>query len=459
LIELQRNTSAVLTTPNAFVPTLSTQWINGLWFSSLIFSLTSALGASLAKGWIAQYDLASSGTTAEDACSRHRRFVGIGTWHLQSVILALPIFVHIAFFQFFAGLIILLRDDDVIIGNVILGLITITTSLYIVATFLPTVWPDCPFQTPISRPIATAIRSFLAFDPSSNASFPTKAAALAWLLQTSADEEDVKVTIQALAGLPTTIEVEKSLHERRVVDILTREVSKHMDHMHHLPSVENSGKLMACLYAIIRLLQSGSTRGASALEPLFSLLDPSRQRLRWNELGRGSCEVALVIIARLQLLYHVAGKDESVFTIDLPMLRKACRQTHLKEMLNEASLLHRASKEDLLRNLQDEGFEIRTRALEDLKTTSRLGRPITVGQSSTCWNFSELQADAGIRTLRYREWRRGLESEDENEQVKCITEFEKLLGDGEQYRLPVSLCFISPQRGSEKKSCSLVTSH
>jgi hypothetical protein len=383
LIALQRNTSAVLTTPSAFVPTLSTQWINGLWFSSLIFSLTSALGASLAKGWIAQYDQASSGTTAEDACSRHRRYVGIGTWHMESLILALPILVHIAFFQFFAGLVILLRDDDIIIGNVILGLITITTLLYIIITFLPTVWLDCPFQTPISRPIARAIRSFLPFDTTTNVSAPTKAAALAWLLQNSANEDDVKVTIRALAGLPTTVEVEHSLQERRVVDILAREVMKHMDPIRRLSSMESGDYLMACFYAIIHLLQSGSARGTSALEPLLSLLDPSHPRLRWNELGRGSYEAALSVVARLQVLYPVVEMDGSVFTIDLPMLQKACRQKDLKEMLNEPLLLHRASKEDLLRDLRDERFGVRTGALEDLKTTSRSGGPITGVQSRT----------------------------------------------------------------------------
>jgi len=299
---------------------------------------------------------------------------------MQSLILALPILVHIAFFQFFAGLVILLLDDDIIIGIVILGLVTITTSLYIITTFLPAVWLDCPFQTPISRPIAKTIRTFLPFDTSTNVSAPTKAAALSWLLQNSANEEDVKVTIEALAGLPTTVEVEQSLHERRVVDILTREVSKHMDSTRRSSSTANSDYLMACFYAIIRLLQSGPPRGASTLEPLFSLLDPAGPRFPWSELGRGSYEVALSIVARLQLLYPIAGRDESLFTIDLPVLRKACRRKDLKVILNEPSLLHQASKEDLLRDLQDERPGSRTRALEDLKTTSRLGRPINVAR-------------------------------------------------------------------------------
>jgi hypothetical protein len=164
-----------------------------------------------------------------------------------------------------------------------------------------------------------------------------------------------------------------------------------MDPAHRSSSTENSDYLKACFYAIIRLLQSKSARGASALEPLFSLLDPSQPRFRWSELGRGSYEVALSIIARLQLLYSAAERDESVFTVDLPVLLKACRQRDLKGMLTEPALLHRATKKDLLLNLQNQQLEIRGRALEQLKETARLGRPVPITQPQI-WSLKKYRA-------------------------------------------------------------------
>ncbi|KAJ7938580.1 hypothetical protein B0H13DRAFT_1578879, partial [Mycena leptocephala] len=109
LIENQHNVSngqIPLSTP--FQPTSSSRWVNGLWFTSLMFSLMSALGASLAKGWIAQFSSAGFGSLWVDASKHSRRLRGIRRWHLKLIIQCLPILIHIAFFLFSAGLVILL---------------------------------------------------------------------------------------------------------------------------------------------------------------------------------------------------------------------------------------------------------------------------------------------------------------------------------------------------------------
>jgi hypothetical protein len=292
------------------------------------------------------------------------------------VILVLPIFIHIAFLQFFVGLVILLLGDDKIIGNVILVLVGIATFLYIATTLLPTVYPYCPFQTPISR----MIRYFIPFRRNTSTSPSNKAEALAWLLQNSANEEVVKVSVQALAGLPATVEVERSLRERKVVDILTDETLKSLGLRRQSPSKESSEYLKACLYAIIRLLQTRPPSADFIFSPLKSLHDLGRYPLRWNELGRGVCEVAVCVAVRLQLLHHVVTGQESVFSIDLPVLQRACPQKDLKKMLTEAVLLHQPSSVKLLRNLQDERPETRAGAWAELKMATNSGTLTTAAR-------------------------------------------------------------------------------
>ncbi|KAJ7869673.1 hypothetical protein B0H13DRAFT_2349193 [Mycena leptocephala] len=79
LIENQRNLTSVPTpSVTSSKPSSSVRWVNGLWFSSLIFSLMSVLGASLAKGRIAQFSAAVSGSNWGDASLHYQRFRALG---------------------------------------------------------------------------------------------------------------------------------------------------------------------------------------------------------------------------------------------------------------------------------------------------------------------------------------------------------------------------------------------
>ncbi|KAJ7191404.1 hypothetical protein GGX14DRAFT_381186, partial [Mycena pura] len=107
LVQKQNVDNSQLPSTSMFVPSLPTRWINGLWFTSLIFSLVSALGASVAKGWVTQFSTLS-GSSWDDASIHCRRLRGIQRWHLGLIIRALPVLLHIAFFLFGSGLVILL---------------------------------------------------------------------------------------------------------------------------------------------------------------------------------------------------------------------------------------------------------------------------------------------------------------------------------------------------------------
>ncbi|KAJ7261537.1 hypothetical protein C8J57DRAFT_989830, partial [Mycena rebaudengoi] len=151
LIENQHNgTSAQLSSASSFKPRSAARWVNGLWFSSLMFSLMSALGASLAKGWITQFSFSVSGSSWGDVSLHCRRFWGLQRWHLKLIIECLPILIHIAFFLFSIGLVILLFKDDVAIGVVICILTGLILVLYIGSSLHSAFSSDSPFRTPVS---------------------------------------------------------------------------------------------------------------------------------------------------------------------------------------------------------------------------------------------------------------------------------------------------------------------
>ncbi|KAK0200803.1 hypothetical protein DFS33DRAFT_1445405 [Desarmillaria ectypa] len=60
-----------------FRPTTSDSLVNGLWFTSLLFSLTTALFAVLTKQWIHQYMAVPSGTPKDKCYVRQFRYMGL----------------------------------------------------------------------------------------------------------------------------------------------------------------------------------------------------------------------------------------------------------------------------------------------------------------------------------------------------------------------------------------------
>ncbi|KAF8903815.1 hypothetical protein CPB85DRAFT_1226199, partial [Mucidula mucida] len=119
LVHLQRasmdglNSSSVAhspLTPNmTFRPTSTATWVNGLWFTSLALSLTTALIAVLTKQWIHEYRTSIQlGTYRERSRIRQFRFTNLSEWHVPVIIGLLPVVMHVALGFFCAGLILLL---------------------------------------------------------------------------------------------------------------------------------------------------------------------------------------------------------------------------------------------------------------------------------------------------------------------------------------------------------------
>ncbi|KAK0225550.1 hypothetical protein IW262DRAFT_1356615 [Armillaria fumosa] len=83
LINVQRsasNGSLIIDVPHSdltFCPSVSDSWVNGLWFTSLSLSLTTALFAVLTKQWIRQYMSVPSGILQGRCRVRQFRYMGL----------------------------------------------------------------------------------------------------------------------------------------------------------------------------------------------------------------------------------------------------------------------------------------------------------------------------------------------------------------------------------------------
>ncbi|KAK0442840.1 hypothetical protein EV421DRAFT_1657646, partial [Armillaria borealis] len=93
----------------AFVPATTDVWVNGLWFTSLFLSLTTALVAVLVKQWLHHYVALPSGTPRDRSFIRQFRYAGFEKWHVQVIIGLLPVLMHLALVIFLTGLVIFLQ--------------------------------------------------------------------------------------------------------------------------------------------------------------------------------------------------------------------------------------------------------------------------------------------------------------------------------------------------------------
>ena len=210
-----------------FKPTLSSQFIYGLWFCSLSFSLFSALGASLGKSWLAEYAQIQHKPNANDANERHRRYIGISNWHLVDVIIFLPILLHTAFLLFACGLIIFLFGDNKALGAIILFLTTAAFTFYLGTAIAPLVDPDCPFRTPLTS-FLVRIRSWLFNSKHASPqelSMVSKAKMLLWLQDLCQEGPDIDQIIPAIAGLDRSTGVQQLLESSSLSTMLPARLS------------------------------------------------------------------------------------------------------------------------------------------------------------------------------------------------------------------------------------------
>ncbi|KAK0442855.1 hypothetical protein EV421DRAFT_550850 [Armillaria borealis] len=132
-----------------FVPAITDVWVNGLWFTSLFLSLTTALVAVLVKQWLHHYVALPSGTPRDRSFTRQFRYAGFQKWHVRVIIGLLPVLMHLALAIFLSGLVIFLHPLRVAMSWIMCAATAIVYAVYVLAAILPLIYPQCPYRTPL----------------------------------------------------------------------------------------------------------------------------------------------------------------------------------------------------------------------------------------------------------------------------------------------------------------------
>ncbi|KAK0476198.1 hypothetical protein IW261DRAFT_443086 [Armillaria novae-zelandiae] len=161
LIDVQRavaNGSLVNDVPRSgltpfsnFRPTTSDSLVNGLWFTSLSFSLSTALFAVLTKQWIHQYMAVPSGTPRDRCRVRQFRYMGLQQWGVGLIIGLLPVLMSASLFVFLAGLVVFLVPLRGSIAFIVGSITSLSFAAYFITNLLPIIYPSCPYKTPLSH--------------------------------------------------------------------------------------------------------------------------------------------------------------------------------------------------------------------------------------------------------------------------------------------------------------------
>ncbi len=142
------STSILAPTPPSFRVAKTAVWINILWFSSLICSLSAASIGIMVKQWLHEAEVGLSGTSREAARVRQYRYDGLRKWQVGTIVAMLPVLLQLAAILFFAGLLVLLwtlHPAVAIVASVLVG----TLFLFIIVTvILPAFVPDCTYRSP-----------------------------------------------------------------------------------------------------------------------------------------------------------------------------------------------------------------------------------------------------------------------------------------------------------------------
>ncbi|KAK0446681.1 hypothetical protein EV421DRAFT_211985 [Armillaria borealis] len=157
LIDVQRsvaNGSLVNDIPRSdltFRPSTSDLWVNGLWFTSLSLSLSTALFAVLTKQWIHQYMLVPSGTPRDRCRLRQFRYMGLQKWGVDLIIGFLPVLISVSVVVFMLGLVLFIIPLQILIASVVGAITFASFATYLITNFLPVLYPSCPYTTPLSQ--------------------------------------------------------------------------------------------------------------------------------------------------------------------------------------------------------------------------------------------------------------------------------------------------------------------
>lgn len=134
-----------------FIPSRGSVWVNGLWLTSLVLSLSTALIAVFVKQWLHHYTALPSGTSRERSHTRQFRHAGFQKWQVFAIVGLLPVTMHAALAIFFLGLVNFLVPFQVSLSWIVGSITAFVYVAYMISVFLPIFFCQCPYRTPLSN--------------------------------------------------------------------------------------------------------------------------------------------------------------------------------------------------------------------------------------------------------------------------------------------------------------------
>ena len=132
--------------------------VQSLLYASLATSLFSAFFAMLGKQWINRYLRNRGGSAADKSRDRQRKLDGLQRWHFYLAIESVPVMLQFALLLLGCALSRYLWTTSHAVAGVIIGVMLIGITSYVFLTLAATLYYNCPYQTPPSILIRSAIR-------------------------------------------------------------------------------------------------------------------------------------------------------------------------------------------------------------------------------------------------------------------------------------------------------------
>ena len=155
----QSNVSTSLpTSPPPFSPPSFAVWVNGLWFFSLVISISCAVLATLLQQWARRYVKVTQTRYSLHKRARIRSFFaeGVEKSLLPWAVEALPTLLHVSLVLFFAGLAVFLWNVNLTIFKMVLSWIGICAALYGSTMLISIFRCDSPYHPPLT-PLALPV--------------------------------------------------------------------------------------------------------------------------------------------------------------------------------------------------------------------------------------------------------------------------------------------------------------
>ncbi|KAI0331629.1 hypothetical protein GY45DRAFT_1248417, partial [Cubamyces sp. BRFM 1775] len=120
-------------------------WLNMLWFSSLVLSLSSASIGILVKQWLNEFQSGLSGDSERVAKLRQYRFNNLERCHIGAIVNAIPVLLQAALSLFLAGLLVLLWNLNRTVAAVT-SLFVLAIAIFIIGTTVaPLMTASCAY--------------------------------------------------------------------------------------------------------------------------------------------------------------------------------------------------------------------------------------------------------------------------------------------------------------------------